>query len=161
MTLQNVSESLKSQTNGNTEIFKSSQGQDVPVPAATPAKRKISKSKSSSPKVRSPAAKKLRVRSASSSNVENKDDCSTATKMMIGDDCLSTSNAEMLQPNQSSNKIKAPDVAAARAPLVYARKSSPSALPTIINSFHKVIQNCSTTGVVSFSLAKKPRQSRS
>lgn len=159
MTLQKVSESLKSQTNDNTEIVKGSQGQEVPV--ATPAKRKISKSKSTSPKVRSPAAKKSRVRSSNSSNVENKDECSTAAKMVIGDNCLSTSNAEMLQPNQSTNKIKPPEVAVPRTPLVYARKSSPLAIPTIINSFHKVIQNCSTTGVVSFSLAKKPRQSRS
>lgn len=82
---------------------------------------------------------------------ENKKECS---KRMI-----KLSSLSKKPETNPSNKIKTEGVV--KCAVKFERKTH-ATIPSIISSLHKVIQNCSETGVVSFCLPKKtPRKSRS
>ncbi|CAL8069222.1 unnamed protein product [Orchesella dallaii] len=82
-------------------------------------------------------------------NNENETECSRLP-LLEEDTSLSKSKENS---NKNDELVKANN-------WLNSRKKS-TAVPNIVNSFNKIVQTCSETGVVSFSLSKKPRQSRS
>lgn len=91
----------------------------------------------------------------SAANLENKNRLSS--KVSDCENCLSDpESADKPSPKKGSEV----EVAPKPAQVFNARKLP--AIPTIMSSLNKIIETCSATGAVSFSLTKKkPRQSRS
>ncbi|ODM92142.1 hypothetical protein Ocin01_14541 [Orchesella cincta] len=82
-------------------------------------------------------------------NNENETECSRLLQLQ--------ENTSLSKSNENSNKID--ELVKDNSWLTTRKKTT--AVPNIVNSFNKIVQTCSETGVVSFSLSKKPRQSRS